>query len=192
MSVVTSIVLPNGTSYSFQYEPGSYGGLTSVTLPTGATISYTWATLSPSGKFIKRTATSQTGRSRWTTKVFTWAFNKSCIGLTLFCNQHRRQRSDRETTRSISTTDGNIVSAKIYSGAVGSTLLRQYDIGYNLPPGESGCFAHPRHNHAQERSSVERWSMTMTQPGAFRAMCQKPANTVMTRPDRAALTTCTG
>ena len=48
-TVVTSIVLPNGTSYSFQYEPGSYGGLTSVTLPTGATISYTWATLSPGG-----------------------------------------------------------------------------------------------------------------------------------------------
>src|SRR5713101_5169669 len=37
---ISSITLPNGTSWQFQYN--NYGFLTSITLPTGGTISYGW------------------------------------------------------------------------------------------------------------------------------------------------------
>lgn len=36
-----SVVLPNGTSWTFEYET-HYGNLTRITFPTGGTISYTW------------------------------------------------------------------------------------------------------------------------------------------------------
>lgn len=36
-----SVVLPNGTAWTFTYEP-TYAALSSITLPTGGTISYTW------------------------------------------------------------------------------------------------------------------------------------------------------
>ena len=39
---IQSIILPNGTSYQFQYEP-DYGELTEIDLPTGGIIKYTWA-----------------------------------------------------------------------------------------------------------------------------------------------------
>jgi YD repeat-containing protein len=137
-TVVTSIGLPNGTSYSFQYEPGTYGGLTSVTLPTGATISYTWATLSPSGNsFVTHRYVS--GRTVTVgSNVFTWAFNKSCSDS--LCSAINTDVGDPQGNHTLyQHTDGNIVSAKIYSGAVGSTLLRQYDIVYNFPPGSPGA-----------------------------------------------------
>jgi YD repeat-containing protein len=38
--LLSAVVLPNGTSYTFSYD--QYLSLTSVTLPTGGTISYTW------------------------------------------------------------------------------------------------------------------------------------------------------
>jgi len=45
-----TIILPDGSSYGFQYDVGSsgttYGDLTKITLPTGGSISYTWTTFS--------------------------------------------------------------------------------------------------------------------------------------------------
>jgi RHS repeat-associated protein len=41
-SEISSILLPNGQSYSFTYDP-TYGLLSSITYPSGAVISYTWA-----------------------------------------------------------------------------------------------------------------------------------------------------
>jgi hypothetical protein len=40
-SFLQSIVLPNGTAWSFQYSSGT-GNLTQITLPTGGTITYVW------------------------------------------------------------------------------------------------------------------------------------------------------
>jgi RHS repeat-associated protein len=37
-----SVVLPNGTTWTFQYSTDGNGDLTEITLPTGGTISYTW------------------------------------------------------------------------------------------------------------------------------------------------------
>jgi RHS repeat-associated protein len=44
---VSSIVLPNGQSYSFQYDP-TYSLLTQITYPSGGYVSYTWGTNSQS------------------------------------------------------------------------------------------------------------------------------------------------
>ena len=43
ITVVQSIQLPDGTSYSFGYDTGHYGLITSMTLPTGSTVNYNYA-----------------------------------------------------------------------------------------------------------------------------------------------------
>ena len=42
MTVVQSIGLPDGSSYSFTYEDGTYGELSGITLPQGGTITYVY------------------------------------------------------------------------------------------------------------------------------------------------------
>lgn len=42
MTALTAVVLPDGTSWQFQYND-SYGDITEIVLPTGGTISYTYA-----------------------------------------------------------------------------------------------------------------------------------------------------
>ena len=46
VSMIRSVVLPDGTSYAFEYNDlkwhCNYGSLTKITLPTGGTISYTY------------------------------------------------------------------------------------------------------------------------------------------------------
>ena len=43
LTMLQSIVLPNGQSWNFSYD--SYGDLSQITLPTGGTISYGWGTV---------------------------------------------------------------------------------------------------------------------------------------------------
>ena len=45
LKMLQSIVLPNLTTWTFQYEP-SYAALSQITLPTGGTIGYTWGSYS--------------------------------------------------------------------------------------------------------------------------------------------------
>lgn len=42
LSMLQSVVLPNLTTWTFQYDP-VYAALSQITLPTGGTISYTWS-----------------------------------------------------------------------------------------------------------------------------------------------------
>jgi RHS repeat-associated protein len=61
---IQSIQLPNGTSYTFQYDfgtaPGNYGELTQMTLPTGATIQYTWTSFYDYGADVNRWVSGRT------------------------------------------------------------------------------------------------------------------------------------
>ncbi len=43
-TAVTSLTLPNGQQYLFQYDP-TYKLLSKITYPTGATVTYTWSTI---------------------------------------------------------------------------------------------------------------------------------------------------
>ncbi len=42
LNFLQSVVLPNGTAWTFQYSTDGYGDLTQITFPTGGTISYVW------------------------------------------------------------------------------------------------------------------------------------------------------
>jgi hypothetical protein len=71
---VSSIGLPDGTAYSFQYNsgfsPGFYGQLTGMRLPTGGNISYQYQTIydaySQASSIIWKRTTPDSGSSSWT------------------------------------------------------------------------------------------------------------------------------
>lgn len=69
---ISSIVLPNGTSYSFQYD--NYGTITQLTLPSGATISYGWQNRAQ-GDSTTRVVQSRTVTADGQTA--TWNFDRS-------------------------------------------------------------------------------------------------------------------
>src|SRR5579859_2944940 len=51
LQVISSITLPNGTSWQFHYD--NYGFLSSIDLPTGGTISYTWQVSQACANFLQ-------------------------------------------------------------------------------------------------------------------------------------------
>ncbi|MBS1800479.1 MAG: hypothetical protein JSS95_11715 [Acidobacteria bacterium] len=74
--LLSRIVLPNNTFYSFQYDP-NFLELIGVNLPTGGSVSYEWSTkiwdgcstsLPVKRMVTKRTVTSDSGTSVWTYK----------------------------------------------------------------------------------------------------------------------------
>lgn len=68
---VTSITLPDGTSYQFQYD-GS-GELSSITLPTGGTITYGFSNFTDAFRNVNRWITSRTSSGG------TWSYTPSVI-----------------------------------------------------------------------------------------------------------------
>jgi RHS repeat-associated protein len=129
-NVITSIVLPSGRSYSFQYETGSFGAITRIDLPTGAYVTYTWGTAytSGGGDHAFRYVTSRTLHTDGQT--FTWNITVSCG-----CTSPTTTVTDPFNQQSVyNVTNGTITTAKIYSGSAAGTSLRQYDILYNVYP----------------------------------------------------------
>jgi RHS repeat-associated protein len=47
LTELQSVVLPNGTAWTFQYTSDGNGDLSQITFPTGGTLSYTWRTEDP-------------------------------------------------------------------------------------------------------------------------------------------------
>ena len=60
LNTIQSIGLPDGSSYSFNYD--NYGAVTSVTLPTGGTAYYSWMTYFDSYHNANRWVTSASGK----------------------------------------------------------------------------------------------------------------------------------
>lgn len=81
-TMVQSIVLPNGTAWTFQYndsDPGgpsgeNYGSLTEITLPTGGTISYTYFTSANCGPSLTRWIKTRTVNANDGTGAHTWTY----------------------------------------------------------------------------------------------------------------------
>ncbi|MGH9509004.1 MAG: hypothetical protein ACRD2M_03635, partial [Terriglobales bacterium] len=122
---LSSLILPNGRSYSFQYEPNTYGGLTRIDLPSGAYITYTWATLYTGGispaERVHRYVASRTVHVDGLTN--TWTITRPSEGTTTVV--------DPLGNESVYThIEGSVTSAKIYQGSAFGTLLREYTIGY--------------------------------------------------------------
>jgi RHS repeat-associated protein len=75
LTYLQSVLLPNGTAWTFTYSNDGNGDLTEITLPTGGTITYTWANAGSCSGIIKapravatRTinANDGTGNHQWT------------------------------------------------------------------------------------------------------------------------------
>jgi hypothetical protein len=119
-TVISSIVLPDQTSYSFQYENGTYGGLTGVTLPTGANITYQWATGgSPAGliRYVSNRTVTVNGQSA------AWTFNKTCVDQ--YCSTVNTDVGDPVGNHTLyQHTEGKIVFTQSFAGAVGGTPAR--------------------------------------------------------------------
>jgi len=73
ITVIQSIQLPDGGSYTFNYDAGAYGELTSITLPNGGQINYGYS------NFLD----SYQNQNRWITSMAvdggTWQFTPSVI-----------------------------------------------------------------------------------------------------------------
>jgi len=125
---ISSIVLPNGRSYTLQYNGN--GEITQLTYPTGAVVTYNYATLSNSTcsyRYVSSRSLSVGGQ------VSTWTFLHSPTSTCSF----------QQGTKSVTVTDplgnqsvysvdikGNTTLAQLYQGAATGTPLRQYTMDY--------------------------------------------------------------
>ena len=151
-TAIASIVLPDGTSYSFGYDSGTtqghYGQLTSMKLPTGGQITYSYTTFDDSewnvyGKHVTR------GVSSRTTPDGTWTYTPSVI---VQCDQGDQANCQQAMTVTAPgpTSDNAVYTFTInggafptevqyYSGAVSpsnllATLTQTYDFSQSCPP----------------------------------------------------------
>jgi RHS repeat-associated protein len=131
-SVITSIVLPNGKSYLFQYETGGFGALTRIDLPTGAYVTYTWGTIynSGNGDSAFRYVSSRTLHTDGQT--FTWNFSLVCPTTDAYsgviCTNTVTDPLNEQTVYNVS--NGSVTTAKVYNGSATGTPVRQYDLTY--------------------------------------------------------------
>ena len=147
LAVVSSIQLPDGTSYQFGYDEGGYGEVTSITLPHGGAVSYSYAT-DPAGSDPSlpvvysdhRHVQSHTGSDG--TTMFGWKYNKSssyselgqsCPSITNFA-----QTATSKAAYTFSYCNGAILPqiatfGPASSGSVDVTQLYQYDLSHQCP-----------------------------------------------------------
>jgi RHS repeat-associated protein len=80
-----SVVLPNGTAWTFQYSTDFEGDVTQITFPTGGTISYVWTSSGPScaGTPLPRFVASRTVNANDGTGNHTWNYLYSTNGTTV-------------------------------------------------------------------------------------------------------------
>src|SRR6185437_8512798 len=129
-NAITSVVLPDKTSYTFQYD--NYGGLTQLTLPTGAVITYGWSTFGTADGTIRyvssRTVTVNGVVSRW---LFARSTIPGHVVVTV---------TDPANNQSVYTsgdTEAVVGDVKIYTGSASGTPLREYQIAYRTDDTDS-------------------------------------------------------
>jgi RHS repeat-associated protein len=136
MQLLQSIILPNGTSWSFNYN--SYLDLSQITFPTGGTLSYTWATqrLCPVGSptYMSRWVASRalnandgTGIHTWT---YGWNFSSSYLQAVTVTDP-----VGNDTVHTLGSPTGSCsiyeTETKVYQGSSATgTLLKTTDITY--------------------------------------------------------------
>jgi RHS repeat-associated protein len=128
--VVSSIILPNGQSYSFTYESGTYAGIASMTIPSGATINYKWATVNAGDQTHRYVASRQvtvngvTSTYSMNMQALSWAFGSNAT--------YQNTVTDPSGNQEIYVaTGGKVSSLKEYSGAATGTPMRDTEVAYN-------------------------------------------------------------
>lgn len=139
---ISSVILPNGLSYQFQYD--SFGYITQITLPSGATVQYSWA-IDPVVDRVRyvssRTLTVSGQSSTWTftraagaaDECAPSAVNPSCKKITVTDPQQNQTVYVRTGTSS----GPNVTRVRIYQGAPAGMPLREYVIDYLSDPNGS-------------------------------------------------------
>jgi hypothetical protein len=168
LQVISSIALPDGTSYSFTYDsgtsPGNYGELSSVTLPSGGTINYTYATYEDLNGNRNRWANSWSD----STTGGTWTFNPQLITQCALGTQNCQQ----QLTRTSPTGDDTVFNFTIINGAwkssernysggstSGGTLLKTTTTNYTM---NNPCLLSTPFNC--ESSTINEMDATVTLP----------------------------
>ena len=141
MLVVSSVVLPDGTSYTFGYNEGSYGELTSITLPHGGSVSYTYATApglsaNPPSRWVQQHAGSDGTTTFAWTQASTSSYKQAGTTCGLVTNQVTT--ASAQNTYKFSTCNGNILLQEVDHGSATSSLidaidLYSYDTSYPCP-----------------------------------------------------------
>jgi RHS repeat-associated protein len=127
-----SIVLPNGSTYLFDYDSGTtsghYGELTRITLPTGAQVSYTYTTVHDTTDSYDRRVSTRNSNGD------SWSYIPQTIG----------SCQTGTCTRKVTVTDpaGNVsiltmqygyyfLSAQVYKGAATGSPVRSVTLDYD-------------------------------------------------------------
>jgi hypothetical protein len=123
-TVISSIVLPNGRSYLFQYENNGYGAINRIDLPTGGFITYTWATAVDSDKshrYVAARTVNVNGQS------YTWSFSRTGSNDNIVVTA-----TDTLQNQAIfNVVSGAVESANFYNGAASGNPYRQYNMVYD-------------------------------------------------------------
>jgi RHS repeat-associated protein len=141
-SMVQTIILPNNTTWIFQYsdrnsgDPSTvnYGMLTQITMPTGGTISYTYATIEGTPNSWTRWVTSRTVNANDGTgnHTYTYSYGSGTLVTDPMGN------SVAHSFTEIGSNPGYVyeTETQYYQGS--STLLKTVNTVYNASDG-SGC-----------------------------------------------------
>ena len=141
-SMVQTIVLPNNTTWNFQYsdrnsgDPSTvnYGMLTQITMPTGGTISYTYETLEGAANSWTRWVTSRTVNANDGTGAHRYSYIYNGTTTTV------KDPLGNETVHTFTEFDGTFdylyeTEVQYYQGW--TSLLKTVNTAYNT----SGCTA---------------------------------------------------
>ena len=138
MLVVQSIVLPDGSSYSFGYNQSSFGEVTSMTLPHGGQVTFQYQTAP--GLNISNADTTTVLPTRWVqshtgsdgTTTFQWSESSSSpysqAGTTCHYIQNQLTTLSAQNTYKFSHCGGNILLQETDHGVANSTQIDAVDL----------------------------------------------------------------
>src|ERR1700677_709214 len=132
LDFLQSVVLPNGTYWTFQWSTNGYGTLSQITFPTGGTIAYTWACCGPgNAAVLSRTVNANDG-----TGAHTWTYTDGA-GTTTVVDPLGNNTVYTKST--ISSGCSYIVETQYYQGAISSSnLLKTVSTTYSSTPSPFG------------------------------------------------------
>jgi RHS repeat-associated protein len=137
LNVISEIDLPNGQKYTFGYESG-YGLLNQITLPDGGTIQYVYS------NYVDTSDLYNTGTRRYVSSRTETINGASATWTINLPNNQGNNISSKTSTvtfpdaashqATITAQNGSVTDMKVYSGSVGGTPLREYQIQYATDP----------------------------------------------------------
>jgi RHS repeat-associated protein len=133
-----SVVLPNGTAWTFQYSTDFNGDVTQITFPTGGTISYVWTPSGPScaGTPLPRFIASRTVNANDGTGNHAWNYSYSG-GVTTVSDP--LGNNTVYTNTSLGTCGYYTTAVQYYQGAVQpATLVKTVSTTYSSSPSPFG------------------------------------------------------